>query len=328
MVRAQLSLFDMPEAPPVMRVGPAPVEEAIRDLSRRLPPKLRLGTSSWTFNGWAGLVYNRESSARVLAYEGLSAYAQHPLFRTVSIDRTFYGPVPAETFRQYGALVPDEFEFVVKAHEWCTWARFPDHARYGASRGKANPFYLDAEYARREVIEPARVGLGPRLGVLLFQFPPQDLDTLGRRRGFVRDLEQFLAALPRGLRYSFEFRTHQLFCAEVIDVLRQYGATHTFSAHPAMHELHHQLRHVDPQRDAYTVIRWMLTRHYGYEEAKAAYAPFDRLVEPDVRARASILEIIRAAGDQPVYVLVNNKAEGSAPLSIERLASELVGAPR
>jgi uncharacterized protein YecE (DUF72 family) len=65
-------------------------------LARHLSPQLYLGTSSWTFPGWQGLVYDRAASASVLARYGLAAYARHPLLRTVGLDRTFYAPIAAD----------------------------------------------------------------------------------------------------------------------------------------------------------------------------------------------------------------------------------------
>src|SRR5512135_3008193 len=73
--------------------APAPTTEALRALGGRLPRDVRFGTSSWSFPGWTGLVYAREAGPDLLAREGLPAYARHPLFRTVGVDRTFYGPV-------------------------------------------------------------------------------------------------------------------------------------------------------------------------------------------------------------------------------------------
>ena len=87
-----------PERPP-QPPAPALATDEQRALAERLPPDLRLGTSSWSFPGWTGLVYAREATTELLAREGLPAYARHPFFRTVGVDRTFYGPVKVETFR-------------------------------------------------------------------------------------------------------------------------------------------------------------------------------------------------------------------------------------
>ena len=72
----------------------------------------------------------------------------------------------------------------------------------------------------------------------------------------------------------------------------------------------------------------MLNRKFDYEGAKTAYEPFDRLVDEDVRSRKMIAELCRLAlrAGRPAYVIINNKAEGSAPLSVLRLAEEVVAA--
>ena len=58
-----------------------------------LPTDIRLGTSSWFFPGWRGLVYDGVHPQVALSKQGLAAYAQIPLLRTVSLDRTFYAPI-------------------------------------------------------------------------------------------------------------------------------------------------------------------------------------------------------------------------------------------
>src|SRR5215470_6896343 len=109
-----------PAPVPPSGVGTAAVSPAIAAVARCLPSHLYLGTSSWAFPGWQGLVYDRAASASALARHGLAAYAAHPLLRTVCIDRTFYAPLSATDLAAYAAVVPDDFRFMVKAHAWCT----------------------------------------------------------------------------------------------------------------------------------------------------------------------------------------------------------------
>jgi hypothetical protein len=122
----------------------------------------------------------------------------------VGVDRTFYAPVGVDTLAAYAAAVPATFRFLVKAHEALTLARFPAHARYGALRGQASPQYLDPAYATDAVIAPFVDGLGPRGGVLLFQFAPQPAELLAGPGGksaprrFAERLYRFLRELPRG----------------------------------------------------------------------------------------------------------------------------------
>ena len=95
------SLFDDAPTPDPMaaRVRPATVDETLQRLGRQLPQDVYLGTSSWSFPGWQGLVYADAYSESLLAREGLAAYAQHPLLRMVGIDRGYYQPMPSRRVR-------------------------------------------------------------------------------------------------------------------------------------------------------------------------------------------------------------------------------------
>jgi len=323
----QLELFELPATSPMLAVGPALPDPELLAIARLLPPHLHLGASSWSFPGWVGLVYDRTVSERLLAREGLHAYARHPLMRTVSLDRTFYGPIDEGTYARLAASVPEDFRFLVKSHEGCTWARFPDHPRYGAQRGCDNPCFLDPAHAIEQVIQPCVRGLGRRLGVILFQFPPQDLALLGNRPGFADRLRAFLLALPRGPRYAVEIRNHQLLTPRYMQALRAAGAVHCFSVHPRMHELGHQMKLIDLEPDDMVVVRWMLCRHYDAEQARSAFSPYAELLEPDPKTRRAIATLIERAASRPTLVIIGNDAEGCAPQSIEMLARALTRSP-
>ncbi|MDO4706681.1 MAG: DUF72 domain-containing protein, partial [Comamonadaceae bacterium] len=85
---------------------PAPPDAALLELAARLPPQLRMGTSSWHFPGWAGLVWGSDYAESTLSKAGLAAYAAHPLLRSVSLDRVFYRPLSAQQYAHYAAQVP------------------------------------------------------------------------------------------------------------------------------------------------------------------------------------------------------------------------------
>jgi uncharacterized protein YecE (DUF72 family) len=80
-----------------------------------------MGTSSWSFPGWDGLVYAGRRAADVLSRDGLRAYARHPLLRAAGIDRTFYAPLDAAGFARHAAQVPGDFRFLVKGSQLCTF---------------------------------------------------------------------------------------------------------------------------------------------------------------------------------------------------------------
>lgn len=322
----QLTLFPgiTPEDLEPPDVAPAPVSEEIRDLGRRLPGNVHLGGSTWSFPGWAGLVYDRRYSESRLAHEGLAAYAQHPLLRGVGIDRTHYAPVAARDLAAYAEVVPEGFRFVVKAHEACTIARYPDRPRYAENRGRVNPLFLDPVNATEQVVAPFVEGLGDRGGALVFQFAPQDL---GVPEKFADELQEFLGALPRGPVYAVELRNREILGPAYADALAAVGACHCHNVHSRMPEIRVQARLAGTARPGTpaTVIRWLLGPGMTYEAAGRLYAPFDRMAAPDPAARKAIVELARDAigAGRPFLCTVNNNAEGCAPLSIVELAKEI-----
>lgn len=310
---------------PVLPFAPNP--ELIQ-LASRIPAEIRLGTSSWSFPGWTGIVYAEATGAtgtaleRKLSREGLAAYAQHPLFRTVGLDRTHYAPMSVEQFREHAEQVPDGFQFLVKAHEACTVRRWPDHPRYGKRRGIENELFLGVDHATRFVIEPAVEGLGGKLGTILFQCAPQALKPLGGPEAFVDRLHEFLAKLPKGPRYAVEVRNRELLTDGYAAVLADTGAVNCLTSLERMPPLAEQWARSGARSGSMLVLRWMVHRGETHETARDRYEPFDRLVDEDPLTRVEIAQIAveAAAAGQPVIVVANNKAEGSAPLSLIALA--------
>jgi uncharacterized protein YecE (DUF72 family) len=317
----QLGLFDGDLVPGVAPVGPAPVSRELVTTAGRLPAGLRMGTSSWSFPGWAGIVYDRTVPETVLARHGLAAYARHPLLRTVGIDRTYYRPIPASQFRAYADVVPPDFRFLVKADRLLT---SPTDPGGGAIRGP-NPRFLDPTYAIDEVIGPMVEGLGAAAGPLLFQFPPIPPNLVGGRGTFAERLHAFLDALPPGPLYAVELRTPALLTPEYAAALDATRATHCYSVHPAMASLEDQLKAVRHFEQPALVVRWMLHAGLRYEAAKDRYEPFDRVrdEDPESLERIAVAALDALIAERDVFVVVNNKAEGSAPLSVFRLAARM-----
>jgi uncharacterized protein YecE (DUF72 family) len=215
--------------------------------------------------------------------------------------------------------VPEDFRFVVKAHDACVLARYPEHARYGGKRGAANALFLDAAHATDAVIGPIVEGLGAKLGAILFQFPPQDV---GAGRAFAERLGGFLSRLPRGPTYAVELRNADLVSEDYGDALAAAGAVHVHNVWSSMPAIADQARRLPPATRRPLVVRWLFPRGDSYEEAGARYEPFSRLVDEDVGSRSAVADLVgRAlAHDVPAIVTVDNKAEGCAPESVVRLA--------
>lgn len=323
----QLSLFTGdpdPKGRPSQRLpAPAPQSPELRALGAALPDMLHLGTSSWSFPGWAGLVYDTPYETSLLSRSGLTAYSAHPVLRAVSIDRSYYAPVPLAEYAAYAQQVPEGFRFMVKAPAEVTSSWIRDDA--GKPAG-SNPHYLDVDKAVREFVGPAREGLGDRCGPLVFQFPPQGRAVTRQPRTFAVRVGEFLSALPRGGLHAIELRDPELFTDELVGALRASGATLCVSVHPRAIPLAEQIAILGSLPPSELVLRWNLNPRHQYEEAKARFAPFNSMVEPDLTTREAIAGLCRqsvAAGRRAI-VIANNKAEGSAPRTLVALAHSLL----
>jgi uncharacterized protein YecE (DUF72 family) len=304
-------------------VLPATTDSELASQVSRLAPRLRLGTSSWSFPGWAGLVYAASASKQVLSRDGLTAYSRHPLLRTVGVDSGFYAPLDAGRLARYAEQVPMDFRFLVKAPAAVT-DRFQRGA--GGRIREPNPGFLDTSVALEQAVTPFCEGLGDRAGVLLFQFPPLGRDITDNPRRFAEDLYRFLRRLPKGPTYAVELRDEALLTQDLAAALHHGGAVPGLAGHPRLPLLEAQGELFSRHDDGPLVIRWLLRRNRGYEEARERYQPFDQLLEPDPQTRTAVATLINDALAQgrEVFVIVNNKAEGSSPLTLIELALELV----
>ncbi|KAF1047285.1 DUF72 domain-containing protein [Xylophilus sp.] len=326
-----------PAAPPaaprrraaLAAVEPLPPDAALEALAAALPPTLRLGTSSWSYPGWDGLVWKGPHSESLLARKGLAAYARHPLLRTVSLDRAFYRPLTATQYAGLAAQVPEDFRFVVKAPNLVTEATVRDD---NGRPTRENAAFLDPALAVSEVARPLIEGLGAQLGVLVFQLSPLPFAWLGDLPRFLDRLHALLHALPDlreaapGAIVAVEVRNPELLREPGLpDVLRATGATYCLGLHARLPPIEEQLGLLRRLWPGPLVCRWNLHRRHGrqgYANAEKLYAPFDRIHDPDDATRDVLARTIAgfASRGQPVFVTVSNTAEGSAPLSLRALA--------
>ena len=115
-------------------------------------------------------------------------------------------------------------------------------------------------------------------------------------------------------------------CREYAAVLARHRAAHVYSYWSAMPLPGPQADGIAPESQPFVVVRLLLRPGAGYEEQREAFAPFDRIHAPSEPMRGQVIDILARAVARrlPSFVLVNNKAEGSAPLTIEALARGLV----
>ncbi len=312
----QLSLFgDSPES---NAVRGAAVASEVHSIRAQLSASIRLGTSSWSFPGWKGLLWDGSPSPAALARDGLASYAKHPLLRTVGVDKTYYRPAPIEEFTRLRQQVTDDFRFLVKAHEAVT--------RLDTRDGTAKDLFLNCGYTLDAVIDPIMQGLRGSAGPILFQFSPMALRSAKNAEAFIRKLGAFLCGLPVGPLYAVEARDRVLMRPSWAAMLKDSGVAHSYCVHPSMPAPAVQAKTVDPATQPAIVCRWMLHAGLGYSAAVDRYEPFDQIVDADTASRAQFAHLcaLAIAHGKDAWVIINNKAEGSAPRSVELLARALI----
>ena len=185
------------------------------------PGKVRIGISGWTYKPWRGVFYPEDLKQKhELEYASMA-------FNSIEINGTFYSLQRPTSFERWAAETPDDFVFSVKA------PRFITHIRR----------LKDAKAPVANFLASGIFNLGPKLGPILWQLPPNFIFR-------PEVLEDFFLLLPhdtekasavarkhdkwmsgrtalksdakRPLRHAMEIRHASFATPEFINLLRQY----------------------------------------------------------------------------------------------------------
>jgi uncharacterized protein YecE (DUF72 family) len=164
--------------------------------------KIRIGTCSWKYPSWKGLVY----SSDVENY--LREYSRK--YSTVEVDQWFWSLLPGHKIRlpdpgdvrQYRDSVPDNFRFSVKIPNSVTLT-------HAYSKGKTSPGPENHSFLSRELFSEFMEILGPMgevLGPLIFQFVYLNRQKMESQQAFEQKLAVFRKDLPAQWQYALEIR--------------------------------------------------------------------------------------------------------------------------
>ncbi|HSE28831.1 MAG TPA: DUF72 domain-containing protein, partial [Gemmatimonadales bacterium] len=144
---------------------------------------------------------------------------------------------------------------------------------------------------------------------------------------FADRLDAFFSALPRDVPYAVEVRNEEFLAPPYFAVLREHGVAHVFNSWTRMPPIGTQLDLPGAIGAPFIVARALLRPGRYYTEAVDAFAPYDRIRDPNPELRADLARLIETAvaARIPAYLIVNNRAEGSAPLTITALARMVAG---
>src|ERR1700694_3397838 len=293
-------------------------------LRHRIPPLVRFGTSTWNYPGWRGLVYQQDYGPKGAAARMLKEYAAFPLFGTVGVDSSYYGPPTEAVLRSYAEHLPPGFPTLSKVWSQVTVHTFTK-AQDQEHAGKVNPDFLNPDLFIEELYEPYQRHFSANTGPFVFEFQTIAKSSgLGAQR-FADRLDEFFSALPREGPYAVEIRNEDFLTPMYFAVLREHGVAHVFNSWTRMPPIGHQLDLPGAISASFIVARALLRPGRTYDEAVDAFAPYDRIREPNPKLRRDLVRLVQAAVNTriPAYLLVNNRTEGSAPLTIAAIAEML-----
>jgi uncharacterized protein YecE (DUF72 family) len=328
-VSEQLELGGVAGEGPVP-ASPLPDRETLAAWRARIPSQIHFGTSTWTYPGWAGLVYSRVWPEHGATSRMLAEYARFPLFTTVGIDSSFYGPPQPRSLQNWGRVLPAGFKCVSKVWDRITVHRFAGKREHPALAGQRNPDFLNPQLFISEVYQPYRHHFAEHTGPFVFEF--QAITGWGTEgpAEFAQRLDRFLGALPDDARYAVEVRNEDFLTPAYFAVLREHNVAHVFNSWTRMPPLGYQLDLEGSITSDVLVARALLRPGRAYADAVKMFQPYDRIRDPQPELRRDLARLATTAIRLrlPAYILVNNRAEGSAPHTIAAVAEMLAQAGR
>jgi uncharacterized protein YecE (DUF72 family) len=235
---------------------------------------LYCGTSGWNYNHWRRVFYPDGMPQS----KWLEHYASH--FDTVEVNNSFYRLPERKTFDGWKERTPEGFAFAVKASRYLT------HIKR----------LSEPEEPLQRLLDHSS-GLGSKLSIVLYQFPPNwqiDLDRL----------RHFLEMLPAHPRSTFEFRDDSWQCDAMWSMLEEFGVAYCVMDAPGLP------LHLKTTCD-YSYIRM----HSGGIDTDSNYA------DEHLRVWAERVTKMLELGD--VYIYFNNDYRGYAVRNALRLREML-----
>jgi uncharacterized protein YecE (DUF72 family) len=292
------------------------------DIPRKFAGRVRIGTCSWKYDSWKGLVYDPDRRYRPEDY--LPDYARH--FTTVEIDQWFWSLFPTgarlpdpDAAKRYADSVPDDFRFTVKAPNALTlthsYARQPKGSQRHAN--EPNPYFLSVDLLHRflETLTPMHGKLGP----ILFQFEYLNQQKMPSLAAFLERLHGFFSQAPGGFQYALEPRNPNYLKEEFLEALRQLGLGYVLLDGYYMPRIAEVAARLNVRTAGFSILRLHGPDRDRME--KETGGTWSEIVEPRDDGLEATADLVRQNVDAGVdtYVNVNNHYEGSAPLTIRRL---------
>jgi len=300
--------------------GGCRVMDIIKKMIRRLPESIRIGTCSWKYDSWKGLVYSENVGENYLA-----EYSKH--FNIVEVDQWFWSlfgdkvvlPKP-EIVSEYVGSVPKDFRFSIKVPNAITLTHY-----HGNGPLVVNPYFLSNDLMEDflKLLEP----MSKQINSLIFQFEYLNKQKMLNQIVFQDRLQEFCKNLRPGFHYCVEIRNQNYLNKPYFEFLQAMKLSHVFMQGYWMPSIFQVFGHFKEYIKKHTVIRLHGPDRKDIEQKTKSL--WNTIVDPRDGELHNLNNMIHSLLSKGVKVTlsVNNHYEGCAPMTIDRFLKIFLGGP-
>jgi len=283
--------------------------------------KLKIGTCSWKYDSWKGIIYPNDAK-----FNYLEEYSKY--FNTVEIDQWFWSLFDKDKIRlpnpkdvnEYYKSVPDSFQFTIKLPNSITLTHY-------YKKSKSAPLIPNDNFLSKKLFDTILKKLEPmkeKIGILMFQFEYLNKQKMSSQIEFQDKFSSFISKCSDEFNYGIEIRNPNYLNQTYFDFLKDDGLAHVFLQGYYMPDIFGLFQKFEKSIKKQTVIRLHGPDRKGIEERSGS--DWSKRIEPNESELKKVVEMIQTLQKKKVdlFVNVNNHFEGSAPLTIKRI-EELMG---
>ena len=276
---------------------------------------LRIGTCSWKYNSWKGIIYPVKDDINYL-----KEYSKH--YKTVEVDQWFWSLfgnkkvlLPKDTdVKAYTKSVPDNFKFTIKIPNSITLTHF-------YNRDKKSPLKINPHFFNPELMETFLKSLKPmikKIGVLMFQFEYLNKQKMSGLQEFLDRFEAFYSNTKSKYKFGLEIRNPNYLKKPFFEFIKENKLAMVYLQGYYMPPIWNTFNEYKDYIKDTVVIRLHGPDRSGIE--KITGGDWNKIVAPKDEELNKVAEIVHYFKNKKVdiYLNVNNHYEGSAPLTINK----------
>ena len=282
---------------------------------------LHIGTCSWKYPSWEGLVYDSAKPENFL-----KEYSRK--YKSVEIDQWFWSlfgidkvVLPkSDVVEEYARSVPDNFRFVIKAPNSLSLTHL--YKSHSAGKLVANPHFLSTELYKTFL--DSLSGIHSQIGAISLQFEYLNKLKMPSPQLFFEQFVNFVEAVDTSIPLCIELRNPNFLNDNYFKTLNELKIGHTFCQGYYMPDIQEVYANHGHYLQGTSIIRLLGPDRQGIE--KSTGKNWNKVVAPKDTEIPGIARLVKKMVDQSgmdIYLNVNNHYEGSAPATIEKLLQYL-----